>query len=311
MKTEDIKLFHQIVDAGSLVRASEIFDLPKSNLSRRIKALEDELKILLFHRHNRSMQLTDAGAKFYERTKTILNDLELSIQEVTAPIYEISGHLRVQLLPLPNILDIGRIIFKFMDMYPKISVEVINCSEESNLIEKHIDVALRVGAGETLEDSSLIARPLNSASFGYYATPEYIAKHGMPNSPEEMQNHNFIRYRFPSGQILNEIPLDKGTSIAVSGNLIMNSVPLIMEACLQNRGVVFIPEFLADFYINKGMLVRLLSDYEPTMQYGWLVYPSRKHLSLTVRTFIDFMLTEFEKMPICTNVEADVRGMVV
>ncbi|MCW8329712.1 LysR family transcriptional regulator [Photobacterium sp. SDRW27] len=309
MKTEDIKLFHQIVDAGSLVRASEIFDLPKSNLSRRIKGLEEELNIQLFHRHNRSMQLTDAGGKFYEKTKSILSDLETSIQEITAPTYELSGHIRVQLLPLPNIVDMGRLIFKFMDLYPKVTVEVISCSEESNLVENHIDVALRVG--EKLEDSSLIARPLNSASFGYYATPEYIAKHGMPNSPEEIQKFNFIRYRFPSGQILNEIPLGNNESIAVSGNLVMNSVPLIMEACLQNRGVVFIPEFLAEFYIKKGMLVRLLSDFEPTMKYGWLVYPSRKHLSLTVRTFIDFMLTEFENMPMCSEVEADVRGMAV
>lgn len=311
MKTEDIKLFHQVVDAGSLIRASEIFDLPKSNISRRIKALEEELNIQLFHRHNRAMQLTDAGTKFYERTKSILNDLELSIQEVTAPVYEISGHLRVQLLPLPNIVEIGRMIFKFMDLYPKVTVEVINCSEEANLVENHIDVALRVG--EKLEDSNLIARPLlsSSSSFGYYATPEYIEKHGMPNTPEEMQKFNFIRYRYPNGQIMNEIPLDNDESIAVTGNLVMNSVPLILEACLQNRGVVFMPEFLGDFYIKKGMLVRLLADYEPTMKYGWLVYPSRKYLSLTVRTFIDFMLTEFEKSPICSTVEADVRGMVV
>ncbi|WP_299020227.1 LysR family transcriptional regulator [uncultured Photobacterium sp.] len=309
MKTEDIELFHRVVDAGSLIRAAEIFDLPKSNLSRRIKALEEELNIQLFQRHNRAMQLTEAGEKFYERTKTILNDLEQSIQEITAPRYEISGHLRVQLLPLPNIVEIGRMIFKFMDLYPKVSVEVTMSSEESNLVENHIDVALRVG--EKLEDSNLIARPLTSASFGYYATPEYIAKHGKPVIPEELKAHNFIRYRFPNGQILNELPMEEGEAILVSGNLVMNSVPLIMEACLQNRGVVFIPEFLADFYIEKGMLVQLLEDQEPVMRLGWLVYPSRKYLSLTVRTFIDFMLTEIEKMPMCGHLEADVRGMAV
>ncbi len=133
MKTEDIKLFHQIVDAGSLIRASEIFDLPKSNLSRRIKSLEEELQIQLFHRHNRSMQLTEAGEKFYERTKLILDELELSIQEITAPTYELSGHLRVQILPLPGIIDLGRAIFKFMDLYPKVTVEIITGSVETDL----------------------------------------------------------------------------------------------------------------------------------------------------------------------------------
>ncbi len=181
MKTEDIKLFHQIVDAGSLIRASEIFDLPKSNLSRRIKALEEELQIQLFHRHNRSMQLTEAGEKFYGRTKAIMSELELSIQEITAPTYELSGHLRIQVLPLPGIIDIGRAIFRFMDLYPKVTVEIITSSIETDLIENHIDVALRIG--DKLEDSTLIARPFMSASFGYYATENYIKANGMPQTP--------------------------------------------------------------------------------------------------------------------------------
>lgn len=87
MNTEDIKLFHQVVDTGSLIRASEIFDLPKSNVSRRIKALEEELNILLFHRQNRAMQLSDVGAKFYDTTKIMLSELEANIQDISAPSY--------------------------------------------------------------------------------------------------------------------------------------------------------------------------------------------------------------------------------
>ncbi|MEJ2763006.1 LysR family transcriptional regulator [Photobacterium sp. MCCC 1A19761] len=306
MKTEDIKLFHQIVDAGSLIRAAEIFDLPKSNLSRRIKSLEEELSIRLFHRNNRSMQLTDAGHKFYEKTKCILADLELSILEITAPTYEISGHLRVQLLPLPGIMEIGRLIFQFMDMYPKVSIEVICSSEEHNLIERHIDVALRVG--EKLEDSSLIARPFKSASFGYYATQDYIDKFGMPASPEDMADHNFIIYRYPNGTLKNQMPISADQSIEVSGNLIMNSVPLIMEACLQGRGIIQMPDELASYYVERGMVLRLFEEVDPFMSFGWLVYPSRNYRSLAVRTFIDFLLTEAENYPNCRP-EGDVRGM--
>lgn len=309
MKTEDIKLFHQIVDAGSLIRAAEIFDLPKSNLSRRVKTLEEELSVQLFHRHNRSMQLTEAGKKFYDRTKSILIELEQSIQEITAPVYEVSGHLRVQLLPLPGLMEVGRTIFRFMDMYPKVSVEVISSSEESNLIENHIDVALRIG--QKLEDSSLIARPFKSASFGYYATPEYIARHGHPTSPQELPSHNFILFRYPNGNLVNRMPIGNGKEIEVGGDLIMNSIPLIVEACLQGRGIILIPEQLADYYVERGMLVRLLEDVEPWMSYGWLVYPSRKHQSLAVRTFIDFLLSEAEFSPTCPAVEADIRGMPI
>ncbi|MGF1730048.1 LysR family transcriptional regulator [Photobacterium kasasachensis] len=309
MKTEDIKLFHQIVDAGSLIRAAEIFDLPKSNLSRRVKALEEELQVQLFHRHNRSMQLTEAGETFYERTKALISDFELCIQEVTAPTYELSGHLRVQVLPLPGVIDIGRAIFKFMDLYPKVTVEIITSSIETDLIENHIDVALRIG--DKLEDSTLIARPFMSASFGYYATEKYIEANGMPQTPEDMANHNMIRFRYPNGHLYNKMPLGQDKVIEGAGNLIMNSAPLMMEACLQHRGIIFIPETLADFYIERGMLVRLFEDIEPSMSYGWLVYPSRKYLSVTVRTFIDYMMTEAENLGVCQNIEGDIRGMSI
>ncbi|WP_028862855.1 LysR family transcriptional regulator [Psychromonas aquimarina] len=309
MKTEDIKLFHQVVDAGSLVRASEIFELPKSNISRRIKTLEEELNILLFHRQNRAMQLTDAGIKFYDKTKTMLNELEASIQEICAPVYEISGHLRIQLLPLPDQLDIGRVIFQFMDMYPKVSVEILNSSEDKNLVENHIDVAMRIG--ETLEDSSLVARPFGRATFGFYSTPQYIESNGVPLTAEDLQKLNVIRYRFPSGQIYSQLPFGKDKTVEVSGNLIMNSVPLIIEACLQNRGIIFIPEKVANFYIERGLFVRIFNDIEPSINHCWLVYASRKHLSLAARTFINYMLQEFGGDDDLCDIENDVRGMII
>ncbi len=309
MKTEDIKLFHQVVDAGSLVRASEIFELPKSNISRRIKALEEELNIRLFHRQNRAMQLTDAGVKFYDKTKIMLNELEASIQEISAPTYEVSGHLRIQLLPLPDLLDIGRKIFKFMDIYPKISVEVLNSSEDKNLVENHIDVAMRIG--EVLEDSSLVARPYKKVSFGFYSTPQYIEEHGLPLTAEDLKKLNMIRYRFPNGQIYSQLPFGKDKTVEVSGNLIMNSVPLIIEACLQNRGVIFMAEQVADFYVEKGLLMRLFNDIEPSINYGWLVYPSRKHLSLAARTFIDYMLQDVDGSTECLSIDSDLRGMTI
>ncbi len=309
MKTEDIKLFHQIVDSGSLNRTSEIFSLPKSNISRRIKGLEEELNILLFHRQNRAMQLTDAGVKFYDKTKTILQELEVGLQEISAPSYEVSGHLRIQLLPLPMLLDIGRMIFRFMDIYPKISIEIFNSSEDKNLLDNHIDVALRVG--EKLQDSSLVARSFGETSFGFYCTQQYIKEHGLPLTAEDLKKLNVIRYRFPNGQIYSQLPFGKELSIEVSGNLIMNSVPLMLEACLQNRGIIFIPEQAADFYLEKGMLVRLFSDIEPSIHYGWLVYPYRKHLSLAARTFIDYILSEVENSALLTCGSNDLRDTII
>ncbi|MDX1301857.1 LysR family transcriptional regulator [Photobacterium sp.] len=312
MRTEDIKLFHQIVETGSMVHASEILDLPKSNLSRRLKGLEEELNILLFHRQNRSMLLTEAGEKFYKQTKPILNQLENTIQEVTAPSNEIGGHLRIQLLPLPDLLMIGKMIFKFMDLYPKITVEVLTSSEDKNLAENHVDVAFRIGVGQSLKDSSLIARPFKSAQLNFYASPGYIREHGHPTSTDKLKNHNVIRFRAPDGQIHSQLPIGKThEAVEVSGNLVINSVPLIIESGLLGRGIVFIPDSIANHYVEKGELVQLFDNIESAVHYGWLVYPSRKHLSLTARTFVDYMLSNVEQDPTCTAHPQDIQKMLI
>ncbi|WP_245597631.1 LysR family transcriptional regulator [Psychromonas aquimarina] len=309
MKTEDIKLFHQIVDCGSLNRTCEVYSLAKSNVSRRIKALEQELNFQLFDRHNRAMQVSHAGLLFYNSSKTILAELETGLQEICVPSSEVSGHLRIQLLPLPMILNISRIIFRFMDRYPKVSIEIFNSAEDTNLLENNIDVALRVG--EKLQDSSLVARPFGSTSFGFYCTPQYIKEHGLAQTAEELHRHNIIRYRFPNGQIYSSLPFGKEQFVEVSGNLIMNSVPLILEACLQSRGIIFIPEKTAEKYVEQGKLVRLFSHIEPSLNYGWLVYPYRKHLSPAARTFVEYILSEVQSSTMGRCETDDCRSTII
>nr|WP_278044557.1 LysR substrate-binding domain-containing protein [Photobacterium profundum] len=86
---------------------------------------------------------------------------------------------------------------------------------------------------------------------------------------------------------------------------------LCMEACLQNRGIIFIPEDIGNYYLERDMLIRLFEHIEPSINYGWLVYPSRKNLTLAARTFVEFILAEVEKEPICGLIKTDVRGIVV
>ncbi|WP_019615641.1 LysR family transcriptional regulator [Psychromonas ossibalaenae] len=309
MKTEDIKLFHHIVDSGSLNRACEILSLAKSNASRRIKGLEQELNFQLFHRHNSVMQVSDAGIKFYDKTKTILQEFETGLKEISAPNHEVSGHLRIQLLALPILLDISRMIFRFMDIYPEVSIEIFNSAEDKNLLENNIDVALRVG--EKLPDSSLVARPIGYTPFGLYCTQEYINEYGMPITAEELKKHNMIRYRFPSGQIHSSLPFGKDQEVEVSGNLILNNVSLMLEACLQSRGIIFIPEQLAESCAGRDSLVRLFTHIEPSLNYGWLVYPYRKHLSLAARTFIEYILSEVQNGCIVRCVSDDSNNAII
>ena len=294
MKTEDLKLFHQIVESGSMTQTSESLNLPMSSLSRRLKKLEDELNMPLFHRQRRTMLLTDAGATFYEETKPLLNQLELTVQKVRVAQQEITGNLRIQTLAVPGMFNIGQLIFRFMDHHPKVRVEMISTTEDKNLVENHIDVAFRIGS--KIHDQNLIARPFASPSLNLYASTSYLEKYGTPTNLSDLKQHNVIRYRYPDGHILNKISIgQQAETVEVSGNLIMNSLPSMIEACLLGRGIVYMPEQLADHYVERGELVKLFDNLGSFSGTCWLVYQPRPNQTLATRAFIDLVLSEIEK----------------
>ncbi|GGA97493.1 LysR family transcriptional regulator [Agarivorans gilvus] len=292
MKTEDIKLFHFIVDAGNLTKASELLDLPKSNLSRRLKNLENELQVKLFHRDHREITLSKNGRLFYQRSKSIINELEFTVESLVKESVELSAQLRVHLLPLPGIDLFENIIFRFMEMHPKVAIEIITSSDERDLIEHNIDVALRVGA--SLEDSNLIARQLKTVKFGYYASPEYLAIHGIPRTEEELMQHQFIIHRQPNGKLAKRFPLCQGRSFEAKGRLIVNDFSMLVRACLGNQGLVYQPHRLVEAEVDKGHLVHLLPETDSRAGSGWLVYPTRTSLSPAARALIDYLVKEVD-----------------
>ncbi|MGY5450471.1 LysR family transcriptional regulator [Agarivorans sp. MS3-6] len=293
MKTEDIKLFHFIVDSGNLTKASERLDLPKSNLSRRLKNLEDELTVDLFHRHQRTMTLSENGRQFYQRTKPLIFELETTIEEMTTESPELSGYLRIQLLPLPGNHKFEDIIFRFMALHPKVHIEIITSADERDLIEHNIDVAFRIG--KRLDDSNLIARPLKTVPFGYYASPEYLAKQGgLPQTEQELTQHRFIISRLPNGKLAKQLPLSKGHSFEAKGRLVVNHEALLLHACLEHQGVSYVPAHITQQAVQQGQLVHLLPEMDALTTTGWLVYPTKASLSMAAKALIEFLFEGIE-----------------
>lgn len=288
MKTEDVALFHRIVETGSLVLAADLLNLPKSTISRRLQGLEEEIGVKLFHRQSRSMTLTSAGSHFYEKTLSILADLEQTLAEITDKEAELSGHLRISLFPIPELIAIVDSIFEFMDLHPQLTVELITTTEPLDMIRHNIDIAFMVD--EAFNDLDMVARPVTSEFLCFVASPNYLAKAGMPATPEELAEHNSILFRFPNGKIFNELPFGKDMTITVNGNICMNSVELAYEAALVDRGVAYLPISLCEEAIDEGRLVQLFEDIEPYNGMCNLVYPSRRFVSLASRRLIDHMM---------------------
>jgi DNA-binding transcriptional LysR family regulator len=292
MKTEDIALFHRIVETGSLVDAADMLNLPKSTVSRRLQALEDDLGIKLFHRQSRAMSLTASGSHFYDKTLLLLADLEQALSEITDTEAELSGHLRILIFPISKLMNIVSGIFDFMDRHPKLSVELITTTEPLGMIRHNIDLAFMVG--ETFSEVDMVARPIVSESLHFFASPEYLAKAGTPKTPSELDQHNSILFRFPNGKTFSEVPLVNDVMQAVKGNLCTNSVQLCYEATLRGRGIGYMPVSLCEEDVKQGRLVTLFEDIEPYQGQVFLVYPSRRFMSLASKRFLDYMFEVME-----------------
>ncbi|GGI77248.1 LysR family transcriptional regulator [Shewanella gelidii] len=291
MNTEDLALFHRIVETGSLVEAADLLRLPKSTVSRRLKNLEDDLNLKLFHRQSRSMTLTSDGSHFYNRTLKIVADIDDTLAQLTDPNSEITGHLRIQMFPLPDIIPLTHSTFKFMELNPKLSVELIAASEPLDMIRHNIDVAFRVE--DLMEEPDLVARPILYSQCRYYASPEFIETEGVPTSPENLGQHNMIMFRFPNGKVFSELPLDNhGNEVSVSGNFCTNSILLAREAAACGKGISFLPVDICNEHVDKGLLVPLFEDHEAYIGECLLVYPAKRYVSLACRRFIDFMMQE-------------------
>ncbi len=303
MKTEDLALFHRIAETGSLIEAADLLNLPKSTVSRRLQALEDELNIKLFHRQSRSMTLTSAGSHFYQRSLNILAQLDETLFEMTNDDAEISGHLRIEMFPIHSMNVLMRAIFRFMDLHPRLTVEVINSAESVDMVKNNLDVAFVVEPA--LDTLDLVVRPIFTTDLRFYASPEYLAEHGTPRTPQEIESHNVSLFRLSNGKIFNELWIGAEQEVRVRGNFCSNSVEVAVEFALQGRGIVYAPTEVVAEYVAAGQLVTLLPEIDPHPGEYYLAYPSRRYVSLASRRFIDFILQELAPGGVPTNMSQE------
>ncbi|MBR9728781.1 LysR family transcriptional regulator [Shewanella intestini] len=295
MKTEDITLFHRIVETGSLVEAADMLNLPKSTLSRRLQQLEDELKVKLFHRQSRSMTLTASGSHFYDKSLQIMTSLQQAVAELTDKQTDIDGHLRILIFPIPELIYITEAILSFMDINPSITVEVIVSAEPQDMIRNNIDLAFMLE--DSFNENDMVARHIIDEPVIFLASPAYLAKAGRPIKAGELSEHNLILFRYPNGKIFNEVPFGINETLKVTGNFCVNNLEVCLAATLSGRGISMMPLTYCQQYIERGQVVRLFEDVPPYVGKCFLVYPSRRYISLASQRFIDYVMKSIESRP--------------
>ncbi|MES2511957.1 MAG: LysR family transcriptional regulator [Pseudomonadota bacterium] len=291
----EIELFVQVAEAGSLSRAAEALGLSNAAASRHLASLEARLGARLVERNTRRLYLTDTGQEFFTRAKAILSDLGDAESAVNATALNPSGVLRITASLSFSLNHVAPLLREYTRRYPNVTVHVESGNRYMDIIDNNIDVAIRTR--EVEPDSNITIRKLAETRRILTASPRYLAQHGMPKTLEDLQRHKLLIYTLANNP--NELRFTRDgqtTTLNFKGVLEANDGQILRAAALDGMGILVQPSYIVYEDIVAGRLVPLLDAWDLPRLAINLAYPSRKHLSAKVRTFIDFMAEHFEKM---------------
>ena len=296
MKTtsEELTVFVQVVENGSFSRAAKQLAMANSAVSRVVKRLEEKLGVNLINRTTRQLRLTEEGSQYFRRVQKILQEMAAAEAEMLAAHEVPQGGLRVD-SAMPMVLHLlVPLAAKFNERYPHIQLSLVSSEGYINLIERKVDIALRAGE---LDDSGLRARHLFDSHFRIVASPEYLEKHGTPQSTEELANHQCLGFTEPSSLNTWAVSDAQGNPYKISPHFTASSGEILRSLCLSGCGIACLSDFLVDNDIAEGKLIPLLVEQTSNTPLPFnAVYYSDKAVNLRLRVFLDFLIEELGKI---------------
>jgi len=289
-----MRLYVRIVETGSFSAVARELGTIQPTVSKQLTALEEHLGVRLLNRTTRQLSPTEAGRKYYDRCRHILDevtDLESSLADLQN---RTTGLLRVNAPVAFGQLYMLPLVFRFRQKYPGLAVDLTLNDRFVDLVQEGVDVAIRFG---DLADSQVVARHVGGVSRVCVASPDYLRARGMPHSPADLSAHNCITYNYLfSNEWQFEGPQGP-LSVRVKGDFRANSAITIRAAALEGIGIAHMPTVFVQEDIDKGRLTQVLADYGPPPVDIHAVYPSARFVSSKVRLFLDFVRDEFLGTP--------------
>jgi DNA-binding transcriptional LysR family regulator len=285
--SEELIAFVAVVESGSFSRAAEQLGQDNSVVSRTIKRLEQKLGIQLLNRTTRQISLTHEGERYFSRVQKILQEMASAENDLLEHRNVPQGLLRVD-AATPVVLHVlAPLVAEFTERYPKISLSLFSSESNINLIDRKVDVAIRVGE---LDDSSLRARKLMLSYRSVLASPAYLQKWGTPTSVDDLANHRCLG--FNEVMALNKWPLlcADGQQLTIRPFISAGSGETLRQLCLSGNGIACMSDFMTQQDIANGHLVELLIPEVMRIAMPLhAVYYSDQAVSTRIRCFIDFL----------------------
>ncbi|MFS8037507.1 LysR substrate-binding domain-containing protein [Xanthobacter sp. AM11] len=297
-----MRAFVRVVETGSFTRAADLLGMPKATLTKHIQGLETHLRTRLMNRTTRRVTVTPDGAAYYERALAILSDVDELDGSMSSSQASPRGRLRIDLPPSLAIIILIPALPDFLARYPDIEVDVGCTDRPVDLLGENVDCVIRAG---TLGDPSLIARRIGEIPFVAVASPGYIARHGAPRHPRELEDGHFV-VRYFSAHTGRHYPFEfrRGDeTLEVQGRyrIACNEGTAYLAAGLAGAGVLMAPAYMVQEHVGSGALVPVLCGWDTDPLPVHVVYPPSRHLSNRLRVFVDWVAQLFATSDLILN----------
>jgi DNA-binding transcriptional LysR family regulator len=291
-RLEGMRVFVAVAKAEGFSAAARQLGMPLATVSRRIADLEADLGARLLQRTTRRLSLTDQGRDFFIACSRILDDLKDATEAVSGEYRAPKGELTITAPFGFGRMHLQPVVLEFLAAYPEIRLRLMLVDRLVNLVEEHVDAAIRIAE---LHDSRLIARKLGSVRIVLTASPDYLARRGVPAHPHDLANHDCIAWAalgpLPTWEFSENGVIRSHQITARLWTTVAESAVAAAEAGL---GLVQSTCYQAEPGLKEGRLVLLLPDFECPRTPVHLVYPSNRLLPLKLRAFFDFAVARLE-----------------
>ncbi|EKP0307472.1 LysR family transcriptional regulator [Aeromonas veronii] len=293
MNIQHLKLFVRVAALHNISQAGNELGLSAAVASAQLNKLEQSLGVCLLHRSTRRVALTDEGEAFLPHAEDVLASVEAAQDVIVGARSEPVGTLRIAASASFGRMHLVPALAAFNLHYPRLNVDLRLSDTIVDLIEGGFDIAIRIAA---LQDSTLMARKLATDKRILFASPAYLARHGTPQSLEQLKEHNCITL---SGLDLWAFDSAEGIkTVKVQGSLRTDNGEAVRDACVAGMGLALSSTWCAYHHVQRGELVPILTEFPVQERTAiWSVRPNARTMPLRVRVFIDFLMERFGSPP--------------
>ncbi|WP_075794768.1 LysR family transcriptional regulator [Massilia putida] len=286
-----MRVFVRTLELGSLSAAAREFGTTQPTVSKWLAQLERQLRVRLFERSTRGLSPTEQGQRFHADAKRLIEQFDTAVGDVQGMTGQVAGLLRINAPVALGQFRINAMVQRFMADHPGIDVELILNDRFVDLVEEGVDVAFRLGG--TLPPEA-IGRHLTTIPRFLVAAPAYLARRGVPDVPDALSAHDFVRFAWTPGNTVELFRGNEQARLPTSSRFRVNNALAIREALAMGSGIGVCPEWLVRDLLDRGDLVRVLDGWTARAQALTLLYPSRQFQPLRTRLFIDYAVEQFQ-----------------